>query len=442
MSSRPRLLAACTQVLAGLLVTTALFVPRSAHAEKVIAKGDNWEVYTDGRAGAFLSWVNGDGVPVTGGRTVIMPDGSTQPVVINGGGWLVSTEDGNENTQGTANTMRVRSGFIGNTLGVGVRSEIYPGLKASAYIQVWAVIEPDGRNKGTGIPADFRQGYAKLEGFWGSFLAGRTRTLFSRGATDINVLYAHRWGVGFPNKIDSTGPTQGMVGFGVLGSGFGPAFIYGTPVLGGFQLNVGLFDPATMSAGRLTRTKLPRVEAEATFERSFSIGKFVLFANGAYQKVYQPGTCVASPTTGPCDQTVAGVGYGGRVELGPVRLGLAGHYGQGLGLNYALEQSLQAIDPLSNLRTVDGYYAQAQVVVKKFDIFAGAGITRLFLTDVDKGLPQYSNVKNQIGINGGVVYNASENLHFDLEYMRAESNWWLGEKQVLNNFASGMTVNW
>ena len=100
------------------------------------------------------------------------------------------------------------------------------------------------------------------------------------------------------------------------------------------------------------------------------------------------------------------------------------------------------MDSLNNLRTFDGYYAQSQVVAGKFDLFAGAGITRVFLTPLDLTQPQYSNIKNQIGINGGVVYNLSENLHFDLEYMRAEANWWLGEKQVLNNFATGMTVNW
>jgi hypothetical protein len=47
-----------------------------------------------------------------------------------------------------------------------------------------------------------------------------------------------------------------------------------------------------------------------------------------------------------------------------------------------------------------------------------------------------------MGINGGVVFNASPNLHFDLEYFRAEAKWWLGEHQRLNCFASGMTVNW
>jgi hypothetical protein len=34
------------------------------------------------------------------------------------------------------------------------------------------------------------------------------------------------------------------------------------------------------------------------------------------------------------------------------------------------------------------------------------------------------------------------NVHFDLEYFRAQAAWWLGEKQILNNFAFGMTFNW
>lgn len=442
MSPRSRLRAACTHVLACLSLSTALFAPRTAHAEKVLVKGDNWDVYTDGRVGAFLSWVVGDGAPVAT-KTIPLPDGTSVPEVINGGTWPVSAENKSETSQGSVNLMRVRSGFIGNQLGVGVRSEIYPGLKASAYIQIWAFVESEGRNKGFPNPADIRQGYAKLEGRWGSFIAGRTRTLFSRGATDINALYAHRWGVGFPNAIDSKGPTQGMVGFGVLGSGFGAGMIYGSPVLGGLQLNVGLFDPTALSAGGWSRTKLARPEAELTFERPLgSFGKVVLFANGAYQKVYKPGYCVVSAENARCDETAAGVGYGGRLELGPVHLGVAGHYGKGLGLSYALEQSYAAMDTATNLRTFDGYYAQSQVVLGKFDLFAGWGITRVFLTDLDKTQAQYSNIKYQQGINGGVVYNLAENLHFDLEYFRAQAKWWLGEQQILHSFAAGMTVNW
>jgi hypothetical protein len=425
-----------------LALAATLSVSSSARAEKVLVKEDDWEVYTDGRVGAFLSWVFGDAAPIAT-KTITLPDGTTVPEVINGGTWPVSAENESETSQGTVNMMRVRSGFIGNLLGLGVRNQINPQLKASAYIQLWAFIESDGRNKGFPNPSDVRQGYGKLEGPWGSFTAGRTRTLFSRGATDINVMYAHRWGVGFPNAIDSKGPTQGMVGFGVLGSGFAAGLIYGTPAIAGLQLNVGVFDPVALGAGGWSRTKFPRPEAELTFEQPLGdAGKFVLFANGAYQKVYKPGYCVPSAENGPCEETAQGVGYGGRLELGPARLGVAGHYGKGLGLSYALENSYAAMDTLNNLRTFDGYYVQTQVVLEPFELFAGWGITRVFLTDLDKTQPQYSNIKYQMGINGGVVYNLTQNLHFDLEYFRAKGKWYLGEEQVLNCFSSGMTVNW
>jgi hypothetical protein len=442
MSSRSRVLAAC--ILACLSFSTAFLTPRSANAEKILVKDekDKWEVYTEGRVGAFLSYVVGDAAPIAT-KQITRPDGSVVPEVIPGGGWSLTAENKNETTQGSVNMMRVRSGFIGNVLALGVRSELTPWIKATAFLQMWAYVESDARNKGFPNPADVRQGYGKLEGPWGSFLAGRTRTLFSRGATDINVMYAHRWGVGFPNAIDGKGPTQGMVGFGVLGSGFAAGMIYGTPVVAGLQLNVGLFDPATIGAGGWTRTKLARPEAELTFEQPLgNLGKIVLFANGAYQKVYKPGACQASPTAGPCEETAQGVGYGGRFELGPFRLGVAGHYGKGLGLSYALENGYATLDTLNNLRTFDGYYVQSQVVLQQFDLFAGWGMTRVFLTKLDKSQPEYSNVKYQMGINGGVVYNLTPSLHFDLEYFRAMGKWYLGEEQNLNCFASGMTVNW
>ena len=216
----------------------------------MIVKGDNWEVFTDGRAGAFASWVYGDPMPV-----------ATAPVTLSGGGWSLPTEPHADNSPGTVNMMRIRSGFIGNLLGIGVRNQITPWTTLTGYIQIWAYIESETRNKSNPNIPDVRQGYAKLEGPWGSFLAGRTRTLTSRGATDINVLYAHRWGVGFPNAIDSKGPTQGMVGFGVLGSGFGAGMIYATPLSAASSSASGIFDPATLGGPGWNGTKFVRPEA-------------------------------------------------------------------------------------------------------------------------------------------------------------------------------------
>jgi hypothetical protein len=429
-SARPHLL-----FFFALLATLA--IPRMVLAEKVIAKGDDWQVYTDGRVGAFLSWVHGDPAPVAyPGESIV------------GASWSVPSEPQTDDSRGTVNMMRIRSGFLGNQLGIGVRGQVTPWTTVTAYIQMWAYIESEDRNKSNPNYPDARQGYAKLEGPWGTFTAGRQRTLFSRGATDINVLYAHKWGVGgfgVPNGIEKKGPTMGMVGFGVMGSGFAAGAIYGTPVLGGLQLNVGIFDPATLGGIGWNGTKYVRPEAELTYERKFGeTGKVLFFADGVYQKLYKPGQCTPSPDN-PCDpleETVLGVGYGGRFEAGPFRLGASGFYGKGLGTSYALENSYAANDALGHLRWSDGYYVQSQVALNKFDLFAGWGIVRMFLTDLDQRTPDLSVLKHQMGINGGIVYNVSPSLHVDLEYFRAEAAWFLGEKQVLNCAASGMTFNW
>jgi hypothetical protein len=448
----------------GLLALAGLGSSKPAHAEKVLVKvDDNWEVYTDGRVGGFLSYAHGDGFPQP--TYQLDASGTAVPIrAVSGGGFVVTNEqkpivDATHPAaqdlpgQGEVNSMRVRSGFIGNVLGFGVRGQLTPQIKVTGYLQLWAFIESEGREKNRPNYIDARQGYAKIESRWGSLLVGRTRALFSRGATDIDAQYAHRWGLGFPGSFDSSGPTNGQIGFGVLGSGFAGAIIYGTPVLAGFQLNVGIFDPIRLQGnGAWNRTRFARPEAELTFERAFgSAGKVALFANGAYQSVYKDGYC---KPPAPCSETAAGVGYGGRFEYDFFHIGLAGHIGKGLGLNYALETSDAAQDLDGNMRKFDGYYAQTQFIVGKFDLSAGAGIARVFLTandnepepnPADPNGPQiirHSVIKNQIGYNAGVVYNLTPNLHFDLDFFRAEANWYFGEKQVLYIANSGMTFNW
>jgi hypothetical protein len=445
----------------------SLLLSSRARAERVLVKAGDWEVYTDGRVGGFFSWTYGDGRPLsTTGRA---PDG-TFPILhdASGGGWAGSVEnkllnqpggDPNATDQGVVNMMRVRSGFVGNQLAVGVRNQLTPTTKIMGYFQIWAYIESESRQKNKQNPADVRQGYAKIEGPWGSVLAGRTRALFSRGATDIDAMYAHRYGVGFPSPLDSNGPTPGQIGFGVLGSGFSAALIYVTPNLVGFQLSAGLFEPITMAGnGSWTRTKYLRPEGELTFEKTFGeTGKVFLFANGAVQKVYKPGYCPPQTPANPlpCEQTAAGFGYGARFELGPVHLGVAGHRGKGLGLNYALESSDAGQDLQGNFRVSDGYYGQSQVVLGPVDVFAGAGITRIFLRGSDKAtvpdptdptgakrIIPHSVLKYQFGINGGAVYHFTPNLHFDLDYFRAQAKWYLGEQQVIHAFNGGMTFNW
>jgi len=374
-----------------------------------------------------------------------------------GGGWGVTAEQSasstNQPDQGTVNSMRIRSGFLGNQFGLGVRGQATPWTTVTGYIQIWAWVESNGRIKNNFNYADVRQGYAKLEGLWGSLLAGRTRTLFSRGATDIDVLYAHRWGVGFPgNSIDSYGPTQGQVGFGILGSWFASGVVYGTPALGmkngpTAQLNIGVFDPAVI-VGAWTRTRWPRAEAELTLECPFfssgnKIGKVVAFASALYEKLYERNTPDWQANT-----SAKGIAYGGRLELGPARLGVSGHYGRGLGLYNTLESSAAAVTQQNELRWIDGYSVLAMVVLGKVDVSAGWGITRVFLTAGDKVLvpgtnyPSFDLLKYQQGFSAGAVYHVKPWLHIDVDLFRASFAWFLGDKQVDYFANSGMMFTW
>jgi hypothetical protein len=417
---------------------------KNAAAEKILSHDGDWTVYSDGRAAAFVSYVRGDSFP----NSAVDASGSLAHDV-KGGGMLAdaslsataATATGTL-SQGTVERVRVRSGMIGNTFGFGVRGPATPYTTVKGYVQIWAWVESLAQEKNQINTADVRQGYVKAEGLWGSLLVGRSRGLYSRGATDIDVLYGHGFGVGFPGLVDSNGPTQGHIGFGVLGSGFASQVTYATPVLGGLQLSIGAFDPVHLQ-GAWSRTKWPRAEAEMTFERHIAeMGKVVLFGNGAYQNVYKSLRPDSEGTA------AKGFGYGGRLELGPVRLGVAGHYGYGLGLNYALEVSDASVDPETHLRKFAGYYVQSMVVLGRVDVSAGWGLTQVILNPSDNtpdpitGNIPHSVIKSQQGISCGAVYHVRPWLHVDLDLFRANFKWSLGEKQVAYIANSGMIFTW
>jgi hypothetical protein len=446
----------CCVVLA-LVVATA----KTSLADVTLTTTENgWEVFTNGRVGVFLSYVAGDGFPqpTYGMNNVIVHDirgggmdnARTEREAIMPGSQIV--------TQGTVDGMRIRSGFVPNIFGIGVKRKLTETTTFKAYMALWAYIESDDRRKYYPIWPDMREGYIKFEGPWGSVLAGRSLTLFSRGATEIAFMYGHGYGLGYPGNVDNHGPTAGHIGFGVLANGFGAGLVYATPMVAGFQLSAAVYDPSSL-VGAWERTKWVRPEAELTYDLAFGdLGRVHLFANGGWQKIYKD--------SGPEDETVYGAGYGGRVEVGPVRLGLAGHYGKGLGLNYALDSSYATYDERGQLRIFDGYYAQAQVALGNFDLSAGLGVTRVHLLPTDTidnrdddndpntpatnddanpgaaDSPAHSIIKQQMGISAGVVYHLTDSLHLDLDYFRANFSWWLGEKQAVNFVSAGVTTTW
>jgi hypothetical protein len=442
-----------------VLGAAALFHTASAAAEITLLETKDWAVFVNGRMQAFVNYNEGGGLPLSpldanGNAVSLLAGGDNSPVAL---------EQGQDPSRvaGDIEDLRVRTGFVGNVIGFGFKNRLSVDTEVTGYTAVTTYIDSTARRKYAPVTPDWRESYLKVAGPWGSVVAGRTLVLFSRGATEITYDYGYKHGLGWVGNVSTlggNGPSAGHVGFGILGNGFGAGIAYATPDIHGAQLSVGMYDANNIpGSGTLERTRWPRGEGELTYEARLSESvMFKLFANGAWQKIYE--------RSGYRNQTISGVGYGGRIEIGPIRLGLAGHQGKGIGVNFALEPNDSGWHPSLPERTfrqVDGYSAHLQLAPSgKFDIMAAAGITRVHRLDEDKfdtrdtdrddanadgfadatptlaATPAADDdgvqgpdsvgfvpIKHQIGLSGGATYHISQQLHLTLEYFRAMFKW-------------------
>jgi hypothetical protein len=450
--------------LAAVMVVVApILLAKPAAADVSLVEKDGWEVFMNGRIQTFANYNEGEGRPANA-STLTTPDGNGNSVELRGGG--VETGEGvlpeyrmgtmpTADDQGLVREMRIRSGFTGNVLGFGIRKRISERTEFLGYTAVTVGIDSVQRRKFNLVNPDWRESFVRVTSFWGSLTAGRTLTLFSRGATEITYLYGYRYGLGFPGTVSNfSQSTAGSVGFGVLGNGFGAGLVYATPNLGGFQLSLGAYDAVAFpNTNLLNRNRWPRAEGEMVFARSFgTTGFFKLFVNGAWQRLYDfAGT--------PINSDVYGTGFGGRFEIGPVKIGLAGHYGKGVGVTYSLEPhysvyfvertqaALQGMDPAFpncqmnasecpsiKMRTVWGAYAQTQIAVHRaLDLRAGYGITAVQQLPEDKldwrtndpaASVGFVTIRQQVGIGGGLTFHAADNFHVTAEYFYAMFQWY------------------
>jgi hypothetical protein len=464
-----------------------------------LAEKDGWEVFINGRIQTFLNHNEGQGRPSNGATWTGMDGNGRTDIELRGGG----IENGNDGVlpvyangatatptdQGSVREMRIRSGFTGNVLGFGIRKRLSEETEILGYSAVTVGVDSVARRKFTLVDPDWRESFVRITSSWGSFTAGRTLTLFSRGATEITYLYGYRYGLGYPGTVSGfSQSTAGSVGFGVLGNGFGAGLVYATPVMGGLQISVGGYDAVGYpNIDLLNRERWPRAESEATFSRKFgSTGFFKLFVNGAWQRLYDRNFTALS-------SDVYGTGFGGRLEVGPLKIGLAGHWGKGVGVTYSLEphqsvyfdqrtqQALGGRDlgypnctaantgacPPVKMRTVDGAYVQTQIsATSKLDLRAGAGVTRVHQLPEDKvqnwrtiqmddpnnpGMtitvadPDTSigfvTIRQQIGVGAGMTYHIADNFHFTLEYFLAYFQWYKPTPAAAGTAAPSQAMN-
>ena len=196
---------------------------------------------------------------------------------------------------------------------------------------------------------------------------------------------------------------------------------------------------------------MPTLQGELAFTTKFgSTGLFKVFANGLLQTLgaKRDFTNIASKTV-----TQYGGAAGIRFELAWLRLGVAGHYGKGLGFYYAQENSAaaayNATDLMNpddarrdgDLRSFRGFYGQIAGVFGPVMLAAGAGASQLLHLPWETGAALPPLPKQNLGVNGVFNYRIADNLVFDIDYFRAQFTWYATVfTQTVHTVNTGLTM--
>jgi porin-like protein len=445
--------------MAAVLIFVSCVWTGSASADIDLVNSKGWRVYTNGRLDGFFSYTFGDGFPSA-------PPGAAYSYL--GGGLTGANILDNQNK---ITSSRVRSGFVGNISALGMQKDLGGGTTLAGYFALWTAIETN-HNRFVPVYPEVRESYLKVSGPWGGLLVGRTLGLFGKTSVEIDYKYGHGNGLGYPCVLDATSTPGacGQIGFGVLFPFYSAGIAYTFPSFAGLALTAGVYDPVIL-AGKWELTPWPRFEGQLAYDLALgATGKVHAALEGLWQRVAQPNTPGLTPAVRTED--ARGVAGGLRVEAGPIRVGVAGHYGTGLGFNYALEDSAASAyiaginDPVTvdgKLRNYFGYYGQVMLVLGdivgresqglgRVDLAGGYGVAHLVQiegldvnrTDVGSGnIGNPGLPKEQAGINGVVQYHIDDNLVADVDYFRANFSWWDGiGKQSVNTINAGLTMIW
>jgi len=257
-----------------------------------------------------------------------------------------------------------------------------------------------------------------------------------------------------------------MVAFGEPFPGFEPGFVYATPRIGGFQISIGAYDPATIANAQLDRAPLPRFEGEAKLD----VGDAVrLFASGFWQ-VLEGTVATTTPAGTPYAKNLQvnawGAQAGGMLGLGPIMLGGAVYQGAGFSPITYIDESVVAADSAGVLRKSWGGFGLGAILIRAVNvkIAGGVGIWHLDKNRNDSGAISPSGapsnpalIKQNVGQTIG-LYQSTGPIRFALEYFRAQHTWYergvpsttdptmangvATPRQVVNFINAGMTVVW
>ena len=328
-------------------------------------------------------------------------------------------------SKGDLRSSRIRNGFMMSILGFTAQKEVSPNFKVTTRVALWMNIATS-RTQNSGGLVDPRELYGKIEGNWGSVLAGSHLALFGRGGILVDADIAHNYGLGYPCAVkDVGGGGCGMTAFGAPFPGFEPGIYYATPSIAGVQLSLGLYDPATIGNAQLNRAPTPRLEGELKFNLKDHLR---VFGSGFWQVL--EGT----PSGGTKDLhvNVWGVQAGAMVSAGPIMVGGAAYEGAGFSPITYIDEGIVSADSSGVLRNSRGAFGLGALLINSLHlkVAGGAGVWQLDKTknDLDAisstGTPQNPGlIKQNLGMTVG-LYQTTGPVHFALEYFRAQHTWY------------------
>lgn len=425
-SRRPRRDRPQTSLLRAAAAAASLTLAGAARAEVQVSTADGWEITSDGRVNAFLSHVFGDNRPA---------GLESLPWV----GFNETSSTGHYNAAGKLRRTRVRSGYVPTAIAFNFRNDTNPSLK------VWARVEL-GIQIANHYPTEIgdptwmepRAAFLDLSGGWGSLRGGRDLGLFGRSNLFLNYELGHGYGLGFPCSYERTfGGSCGHVGFGVIWPDFKPQLTYTTPkIKDRFQLSAGVFDPRSFPPSEWYWTPTPRFETEAAL--TLGGGRFgaKLWGNAFYQQLGTTQSVDVLDATGAptgekeardFTQNAFAVGGGAKADLGPFKVGAAGHRGKGLDAFMLLGFNPVALSlgPVPNqekqFRTVTAFLVQAAYYLGASWLSVGFGRAMLDRVEGDYALSEVDKpplLRTQTGISAG-VYHRIKSVVLGLDYFNA-----------------------
>src|SRR5437879_13459653 len=181
--------------------------------------------------------------------------------------------------------------------------------------------------------------------------------------------------VGIGNASAQGGTTTlGRIGYGYIYPNFNAQVTYSTKGGTPAQISIGIFQPSIVLGSAYDVTKIPRVEAEVTYNQKSGSNKYMVWAGGLWQSTSN------APTGGQSVSSFGGTA-GIKADISDLKVTVTGYVGKGIGTTFMFSGISGGAVAAggTELRTSDGGYAQVMYHANKGKTSLGAsyGFSRL-----------------------------------------------------------------